>query len=62
MEDGENGAKCVWNGYIREKSKIFCEEFEQEKKQRWRKVVSSKHFQLPNIGLVTHDDLSKIPI
>ena len=23
MEDGENGAKCLWNGYIREKSTIF---------------------------------------
>ena len=23
MEDGENGAKCLWSGYIREKSMIF---------------------------------------
>ena len=23
MEDGENGAKRLWNGYIREKSTIF---------------------------------------
>ena len=27
MEDGENGAKCLWNGYIREKSSIFCGNF-----------------------------------
>ena len=24
MEDGENGAKCLWNGYIQEKSAISC--------------------------------------
>ena len=30
MEDGENGAKCVWNGYIREKSMIFCGNFRQK--------------------------------
>ena len=27
MEDGENGAKCPWNGYIREKSTIFLKDF-----------------------------------
>ena len=27
MEDGENGAKCLWNGYIREKSSIFDSNF-----------------------------------
>ena len=30
MEDGENGAKCLWNGYIREKSMIFCGNFRQK--------------------------------
>ena len=27
MEDGENGAKCLRNGYIQEKSMIFCGDF-----------------------------------
>ena len=30
MEDGENGAKRQWNGYIREKSFIFCGNFQQK--------------------------------
>ena len=30
MEDGENGAKCLWNGYIREKSTIFFKDFRQK--------------------------------
>ena len=30
MEDGENGAKRLWNGYTREKSSIFLE------KNRWK--------------------------
>ena len=25
MEDGENGAKRLWNGYIQEKSSIFLD-------------------------------------
>ena len=62
MEDGENGAKCLWNGYIREKSMIFCGNLRARSRfgdfSRW----SSKHFQLPNIGLVTHDGLWKISI
>ena len=27
MEDGENGAKCLWNGYISERSSISCGNF-----------------------------------
>ena len=30
MEDGENGAKRLWNGYIREKSPIFCGSFSEK--------------------------------
>ena len=30
MEDGENGAKCLWNGYIREQSTIFLKDFQQK--------------------------------
>ena len=29
-EDGENGAKCLWNGHIREKSSIFFNDFRQK--------------------------------
>ena len=30
MEDGENGAKRRWNGYIREESTIFCGDFQKK--------------------------------
>ena len=30
MEDGENGAKRLWNGDIQEKSTIFCGNFKEK--------------------------------
>ena len=33
MEDGENGAKCLWNCYIQEKSTIFLKDFRQKNKK-----------------------------
>ena len=33
MEDGENGAKRLWNGYIKEKSTIFCNIFGEKLKK-----------------------------
>ena len=30
MEDGENGAKRLWNGYIQEKSTIFGGHFRKK--------------------------------
>ena len=30
MEDGENGAQFLWNGYIREKSMTFRGNFQQK--------------------------------
>ena len=29
MEDGENGAKRIWNGYIQEKSSIYFEKIDE---------------------------------
>ena len=44
MEDGENGAKRLWNGYIREKSSIFSKQINDKdekvlelgREKKWR--------------------------
>ena len=58
MEDGENGAKRRWNGYIREKTMIFYGDFPKKMKKCLKWVVRRANIFLTSAICIIFRDLA----